>query len=76
MAGPVATQKCTSIHSPVGDSQHSAVAAVLERLMLEVQEGIRHGHFKCRIIARDGSAGCTEVVIEAGKSYWFRVPKR
>jgi len=80
MTGNIATEKytekCTSVHAPAADGRQSVLAAVLERLTLEVREGIRHGHFKCQVVARDGSGGCTEVVIEAGKSYRFHVPRK
>jgi len=37
---------------------------------------IAHGHFEISVSGEDGKAGCTSVIITAGKKFKFLVPKQ
>jgi hypothetical protein len=47
----------------------------LERLVEVVQDGLRHGHFRCAISSGIGKNNRRELVIEAGKSHKFTIPE-
>jgi hypothetical protein len=46
-----------------------------EHLVQIVQDGLRHGHFRCAISIAIGKGNRRELVIEAGKSHKFTIPE-
>lgn len=47
----------------------------IERLLLIVLDGLRHGHFRCAISSGIGKGNRRELLIESGKSYKFTIPE-
>lgn len=47
----------------------------LERIGQIVLDGLRHGHFQCRISTEIGKGGRRELLIEAGKSHKHTIPE-
>ncbi len=48
---------------------------VMECIEEVILDGLRHGHFQCRISSAIGNAGRRDLVVEAGKSHKFTIPK-
>jgi hypothetical protein len=47
--------------------------SALARLMAEIHEGLRHGHFKMGITCEVVSAGRRSLVVESGRTYRFLI---
>lgn len=51
------------------------VSEALDRLEGLVVEGLRHGFFRYSVACQIGKGGQRDLVIEAGKSHKFTIPK-
>lgn len=51
------------------------IRAALDRLEQVVLDGLEHGHFRCAISTTIGKGNRRDLVIEAGKSHKFTIPK-
>jgi len=47
--------------------------SALARLMAEIHEGLRHGHFKMGITCEVVSAGRRSLLVESGRTYRFLI---
>jgi hypothetical protein len=75
MSQTLATLKATSF-PPASGGPLSSVETVLEKLVALVRADIAHGHFEISVSGEDGKAGCTSLIITAGKKFKFLVPKQ
>jgi hypothetical protein len=56
----------------LGGSQMREALARFNRVVLD---GLQHGHLRCTISSAIGKGNRRELVIEAGKSHKFTIPK-
>jgi hypothetical protein len=63
------------IHWDAGEYGGPQFHEALRRLVDVVQDGLRHGHFRCAISSGIGKNNRRELVIEAGKSHKFTIPE-
>jgi hypothetical protein len=63
------------IHSAAEQSSGPQCREALKRLVEIVQDGLRHGHFRCAISSDIGRNNRRELIIEAGKSHKFTIPE-
>jgi hypothetical protein len=63
------------IDSGVGQSGGPQCREALKRLIEVVQDGLRHGYFRCAISSDIGKNNRRELIIEAGKSHKFTIPE-
>jgi hypothetical protein len=47
----------------------------LAKICAEARDGLRHGHFKLAVTCTLGNKGVRELVLEAGKTYRYRIAK-
>jgi hypothetical protein len=47
----------------------------LRRVLAEIREGIRHGHFECIVTCEVIGQERRRLILKAGKSYQFLIPK-
>lgn len=59
-----------------GQSGGRQFREALERLDQIVLDGLRHGHFRCAISGSIGEGNRREIVIAAGKSHKFMIPRK
>lgn len=74
MMGTDATLKATSGHEPAAPDAKHSMEGLVQRVIKEVQEGVRHGHFDLSISGAHARGGCIEVIVKAGKNYRFLIP--
>jgi hypothetical protein len=63
------------IQRSTGQSGGPQLREAFERLVQIVQDGLRHGHFRCAISSSIGKNNRRELFIEAGKSHKFNIPE-
>jgi hypothetical protein len=63
------------IQTGAGQAGGPQFCEAFERLVQIVQDGLRHGHFRCAISSAIGKGNRRELVIEAGKSHRFTIPE-
>ena len=75
MSSTHATLKCTpGSTSEPPDAKHS-IEGLMERVVKELREGIRHGHFDFVITGAHARGEHVEVILKAGKNHRFLIPK-
>ena len=47
----------------------------LQRILVEVQDGLRHGHFTFTLVCEIANQERRSLTLHAGKSYRFLIPK-
>jgi hypothetical protein len=53
----------------------SALARAMAKIEAEVREGVSHGHFDLGISCKIANSGKRELLVKAGKNYWFLIPE-
>jgi hypothetical protein len=69
-----ATPQGTVETSLSGDCE-SAINSIVQTVVAELHEGIRHGHFELTVSGARVS-GCLQVILKVGKSHRFVVPAK
>jgi hypothetical protein len=62
-------------HTDAHEAGGPQLREALDRIEQIVLDGLRHGHFRCAISSGIGKNDRRELVIEAGKSHKFTIPK-
>ena len=53
------------------DGRTLTIDSALRRIVAEIVDGLRHGHFDCRVTCDVVAQGRRRLVLHAGKSYQF-----
>ena len=64
-----------TIKRDAGEPNGPQFREAFEFLVKLVVDGVRHGHFQCRISSVIGKGGRRELLVEAGKSHKFNIPE-